>query len=178
MLHLKTWGVGSICFVIFTHFSLSSNFNFLDFPLPPVISSECCNFFPLASKQITWVQLYKAPRKAFLPVTGHFMLLSNLSSVSQVANKEWIPRLAIGFGQTVHLPVFNKRKRRKWYFMWTLFYPKKRNQTPQTHKRKDTKEHTWNDEKEQWYCTISGFSSQVLFHGIRYEWSQQNTLSR
>lgn len=64
--------------------------------------------------------------------------------------------------------------------MWTLFYQKKKKRTQplkQTDKKEDTKEHTWNDEKEQWYCT-SGLSSQILIHVIRYVWIQQNIVSR
>lgn len=36
--------------------------------------------------------------------------------------------------------------------MWTLCYQKKKKETnppKQTNKKEDTKEHTWNDEKEQ-----------------------------
>lgn len=65
--------------------------------------------------------------------------------------------------------------------MWTLRYQKKKKETnppKQTNKKEDTKEHTWNDEKEQWYCTTSGLSSQILIHVIRYVWIQQKIVSR
>lgn len=74
---------------------------------------------------------------------------------------------------------FNKIK--KWILNVDIVLPRKKNITQplkQTDKKEDTKEHTWNDEKEQWYCTTSGLSSQILIHVIRYEWIQQNIVSR
>lgn len=73
-----------------------------------------------------------------------------------------MPRL---FFQVVHLPGLTRE--RNEYFMWTLFYQKE-TEPPKTDKKEDTKEHTWNDEKEQWYCTTSDLSSQVLIHVVRY----------
>lgn len=73
---------------------------------------------------------------------------------------------------------FNKIK--KWILNVDIVLPKKKKIQPlkQTDKKEDTKEHTWNDEKEQWYCTTSGLSSQILIHVIRYVWIQQNVVSR
>lgn len=78
---------------------------------------------------------------------------------------------------------FNKIK--KWILNVDIVLPKKTKKNPnkpqplkRTDKKEDTKEHTWNDEKEQWYCTTSGLSSQILIHVIRYVWIQQNVVSR
>lgn len=48
--------------------------------------------------------------------------------------------------------------------------------------KEDTKEHTWNDEKEQLfctekYCTTSGLSAPILLHVSMYVWIKHKIVS-
>lgn len=72
-----------------------------------------------------------------------------------------------------------KKKRERGKKLGT---PQTKNKHPNQTKE-DTKEHTWNDEKEQLfctekYCTTSGLSAPILLRVSRYVWVKHKIVSR